>query len=156
MTLEYKMNLNDETKIQPLVVFVLCFKRITIGIVCAILGLIFAALGTTINRTLLVLCILFLAVAVETLIFFLNICSKRNRNLVHIYRFCESNVLTYTLSENDGVIRNFCHERKAHEEAKRTQISRVISKKNFVFVVFSTGDVWTFPNTKEILAFWKQ
>ena len=75
--------------------------------------------------------------------------------MARLYRYHETKVLTYTLSESDGIIRDFCNETRQVSERKRLDIKSVITTKNTLFVLYHSGGISAYPNTEKIRNFFK-
>ena len=155
MAIEYKMTLRHERKIQPLVVIFTNKIKSLIALGCAIVAAVLVILGFTNSITFLRCGVPFLFATGYFLYSWMNKSRMRALAMARLYRGQEKKVFTYTLSENDGIIKDFCHETGDSSENKRSKIDRVIAIRGTLYVLYYSGKVSTYPNTKEIKKFFK-
>ena len=154
--IEYKMTLKEEQKIQPLVAFIYDFYKMLIGIACAIASIVFIVIALTSNAKLIGYGVLFLFPTLYFVYFFTNRVRRRSLAMANLYRSHQAKIFTFTLSETDGVIHDFCNETRTASDKKRAHIRHIIKTRDYIVVVFLSGDISVFPNKKEISEFFRK
>jgi hypothetical protein len=153
MTTEYKMHIDIEKKAQPTVVFLYYPIQCICAIVCFILSLICIGLGLAFSLELLKWGIVVYFPAALLIAFLINKLGRRTRALSRLYRSHETKVFTFSLTDNNGVIRDFCNETRQGFEEKRANIRRIIKTKRLIYVIYQNEMISTYPRTKQILEF---
>lgn len=153
--IEYKMTLEQEIKSQPFLTFLFNKKRVVGGAICALLAIICFILGATVSVTFVIPTVIFALLSLNLFLFWIRRSRVRSQRMASLYRSQETKVLTYTLSENEGVIIDYCNELKTRTEQKRSKISRVLTIKDTLYVIYYSGDISVYPNTEETRKFFK-
>lgn len=154
--LEYKLTVEEERKIQSGVVFLLYFKKMLIGIAGAIAALIFAIIGLSEGAGFYFLALLSLIPVGYSCYVFVTKLRQRTLANSKLYRKHSTKVFNYTLTESEGIIRDFCVETRYSSETKRKGIDRVLKIGNFVYVTYFPGGISAYPYTKEIVDFFEK
>ena len=155
MTVEYQMTLEQEIKIQPLLVFLFNKKKTLSAIISALLCVVGFILSATVSTLFAIPSVVLLLFSVHMFLYWIRRTRVRSQKMANLYRFQESKVLTYTLSERDGVIRDYCNELKTGSEKKRSSIKRIFSHRGLIIVTFFSGDISVYPDTESIRNFFK-
>ena len=155
MAINYKMTLDQEKKVQ-LVASLLERPLISIlGAICTTISALLAVWGFAFSMDLFKWGFILLIPSVFFVSLWLGRARKRTLLMARLYRYHETKVLTYTLSESDGIIRDFCNETRQVSERKRLDIKSVITTKNTLFVLYHSGGISAYPNTEKIRNFFK-
>ena len=155
MTIDYKMSLSREKKLQPLVVFFLHRKKTVPAVIFTLATVLFGGIGLVFSIDLFKWGFLFFFPAAYFVCFWLNMTRRRCLSLARLYRLHSTKIFTYTLTESDGVIRDFCNETRQCNELKRSEIARTFSLSGAYFVICYSGKVSTYPDNDEIRNFFK-
>ena len=153
--IEYKMTLKQERRIQPIVVFLLHKERTIPAIICTLLSLSFMGFGLAFSIDLFKWGIFFFFPASYFCYFWIEKTRRRALALARLYKLSSTKVFTYTLTETNGVIRDYCNETRQSNEHKKSDIGRIFTIKDTIYVIFNSGSVSVYPNTTEINNFFK-
>ena len=153
MKAEYKMHIDTEKKAQPMVVFLYYPIQSICAIVFFVLSLILIGLGLAFSLELLKWGIFVYFPAALLIAFLINKLSRRMRALSRLFRGHETKVFTFSLTDNDGVIRDYCNETRQGLEEKRADIRRIVKTKSLIYVIYENEMIYVYPRTKQILEF---
>ena len=149
--IEYRSSLEGDKKAQDIIVFYLYQQRIILGIASAILGILCLILSPILSLAFLTtLGLAAICFAGYTFYFWLNQTQRRRKSLNFLYMNHSVIYFVYRLSENEGVITDYCIQTRSQKSFKKSEIEKIIIKKDFILVKLFSGSMFSFPNTKEI------
>ena len=150
--IEYRSSLKADKETQAFVVFYQHQTKITIGILIGILSILLFIFGEIYRIGFLTfLGSVALVYAFYVFYFWLNRFQARRRSLNFLYSKHSVIYFTNRLSENDGVITDYCVEARSQSSFKRTEIEKIFVTKNAILVKLYAGKMISFPNQKDIL-----
>lgn len=153
--IEYQMTLKQEIKIQPLLVFLFNKRKIVAAIFSALISMVGFVLSDMVSAIFAIPSVILLLFSGYIFIYWISQARIRSRKMTNLYRSQETKLLTYSLSERDGVIRDYCNELKTASEWKRSTIKNVFAVRDTLFVIFFSGIISVYPNTESIRKFFK-
>ena len=150
--IKYELWLDQEVKAQPILAFLFNKWKIIGAFVLAILSIISFVL-INVSTVFGILSFVFAIFSINLFLFWVRRSRVRTYKIAALYRSQETKVFTYTLSESDGVIRDYCNELKTANEHKRSTIKRAFLYRDTIFVIYITGEISVYQNTEEIRKF---
>ena len=149
---EYRSSMVSEKEVQGYVVFYTYLNKMILGIAAMILAILCFIFGSVFNIGFLT----FLGVALSIFAFYifyywLNRVQARRRSLNRLYATHSVISFTYRLSENDGVITDYCLETRSQISFRKTEIEKIFYTKNAILVKLFSGSFASFPRQKNIV-----
>ena len=150
--IEYRSSLKGNKEVQGIIVFYEYKTKIIIGILIGILSILLLVLGGVLQIGFLTfLGVVGLIYAFYIFYFWINRFQARRRSLNFLYSKHSVIYFTNRLSENDGVITDYCVEARSQSSFKKTEIEKIFVTKNAILVKLYAGKMISFPNQKDIL-----